>query len=262
MADKKVILVEPLQPPVHKEFPLNLEIPLFLGLLLGLGISGLLTVAVRKEEMRDKNDLKEIQIDSPPQNLVEAVEEKLTTNSQLPMPGSQVEFYNWENISKEAVGIIVAGNSGSAKTCLTTWLLGKLTQNNPAQVLVLDPHANRNLLWEELGLTTIRDFNLIEQQLIKLEELLDNRRNQFENGDTVIVVTEELGACLKNFSESNRVQRTLERLGSEGRKYGLLLISVNTSSNCVDIGIIALNRNIFVIILCVAAAREFADLTW
>lgn len=266
MSDKRqVIVVEPVQQPVHQEFPLSLEIPLSLGLLLGLGVSGLLSLSVRTEfnrEIQDKNDLKKSQINHSSQNLGWAAEQKLIPNSQFPTPDSQIEFYNWDNIVKEAVGIIVAGNSGSAKTCLTTWLLGKLTQSNPAQVIILDPHANRNPLWEELGLATVSDFDLIEKQLVKLEELLDSRRNQPTNGDTVITVTEELGACIKKFSDPNRVQTTLERLGSEGRKYGLVLISVNTSANSFDIGISAQNRNNFVTILCRASARHFAENNW
>ena len=260
-----VVLVESVPQPIHKEFPLTLEIPMFLGILFGLGISAILQINVTAEIKRTKKEvlpLMKPENSSSPQNLVEAAEEKLTPNSQSPTPNPQIEFYNWENIVKEALGIIVAGNSGSAKTCLATWLLGKLTQDNPTQVLVLDPHANRNRLWGELGLTVINDFDLIENQLVKLEELLDERRNQPENGDTVITVAEELRACALNFSDSNRVQRTLERLGSEGRKYGLVLISVNTSPNSLDIGISAQNRNNFVTILCGASARHSVENRW
>ena len=178
------------------------------------------------------------------------------------MPNSQLTFYNWDNIAQEAVGILIAGNSGSAKTSLATWLLGKLTQDTPAQVLALDPHANRNTLWEELGVYAISDFTLIEGQLEKLEQLLDNRRNQPENGDLVIVVADELGACIKKFGDSSRVQNTLERLGSEGRKYGILLISLNASANSEDIGVSAQYKNNFIIVLLRAAAASFAARTW
>jgi len=213
------------------------------------------TTEVRRDMVEEEKENSITQSKSPP-----VEDTPLESNHDSPAP--MLNFYDWDNISKEAVGIIVAGNSGSAKTCLTTWLLGKLTQEEPAQVIVLDPHANRNPLWEELGLTTINDFKLIEQQLVYLEELLDNRRNQPDNGDTVITVTEELGACIKNFSDPSRVQRTLERLGSEGRKYGLVLLSVNTSANVDDIGISAQSRNNFVTILCGAAARDYTSNKW
>jgi hypothetical protein len=250
---------------IHEEFPLNLEIPIFLGLLLGIGIFSVLQKSVKTVDLKaledDSNKYKDVKHQSP-LNSEGVSDEILNSKSQSPMPDSQIDFYNWDNISQEAVGILIAGNSGSAKTSLAVWLLGKLTQKTPAQIVVLDPHANRNALWEKLEVLAISKFELIEKQLEKLENLLDTRRNQPDNGDLVIIVADELGACIKKFKDSSRVQSTLERLGSEGRKYGLLLISLNASANSDDIGVSGQYKNNFIIILLRAAARSFAERTW
>ncbi|MGB3761276.1 MAG: ATP-binding protein [Rivularia sp. (in: cyanobacteria)] len=211
------------------------------------------------EDTLDQNEDEKLR---SPLNSEEVYEDKPIPNPQSPIPDSQIDFYNWDNISREAVGILIAGNSGSAKTSLATWLLGQLTQKTPAQVIALDPHANRNKLWGELGVYTISEFSLIEKQLEKLEELLDNRRKQPDNGDLIIVVADELGACIKKFADTSRVQNTLERLGSEGRKYGILLISINTSANSEDIGVSGQYKNNFIIILLRSAATSFAARSW
>lgn len=251
--------------PLYEEYPLNLDIPIFVGLLLGVGVFSLLLRSVKAVNLEVSETNLPATNDEKSRSALNSagvVGENLTPNSQFPTPNPQLPFYNWDNIAEEAVGILVAGNSGSGKTSLATWLLGKLTQHKPAQVIALDPHANRNKLWEELGIPTINSFSLIEKQLELLEELLDKRREQAKNGDTVIAIAEELGACAKNFKDSKRVELTLERLGSEGRKYGIVLISVNTSANCDDIGISAQSRNNYITILCGAAARSFAENKW
>ena len=251
--------------PLYKEYPLNLDIPIFVGLLLGVGVFSLLlrsTKVVNLEVSETNLPPADDEKSRSALNSAGVVGENLTPNSRLSTPNSQLPFYDWDNIVQEAVGILIAGNSGSAKTSLATYLLGKLTQHKPAQVIALDPHANRNKLWEELGVPTISSFSLIEKQLELLEKLLDKRRKQSENGDTVIAVAEELGACIKNFSNPKRVQVTLERLGGEGRKYGIIFISINTSANAEDIEISAQSRNNYITILCGAAARSFAENKW
>lgn len=251
--------------PLYQEYPLNLEIPFFsvlcLGVILSLIMVKLPTEALPRENNEDSPQKENEKMRSP-LNSEGVAEKKINSEHEITETTSELEFYNWGNIASEAVGIIIAGNSGSAKTSLAAWLLGKLTQNKPAQVIALDPHANRNGLWEELGVVVVNEFALIEKQLELLEQLLDSRRGQVENGDTVIVVADELGACIKNFGNPKRVDLTLERLGSEGRKYGLILVSINTSCNADDINISAQSRNNFINILCGAAARTFAEQRW
>ena len=46
-------------------------------------------------------------------------------------------YYQWENIADEAVGFLICGNSGSAKSSLATWLAGHLSKSNPMAVIAL-----------------------------------------------------------------------------------------------------------------------------
>lgn len=251
--------------PLYQKYPLNLEIPFFSALCLGVILSLImvkLPTEVFSTENNEDSPQKENEKMRSPLNSEGVAEKRINSEHEITDTTSELEFYDWGNIASEAVGIIIAGNSGSAKSSLAAWLLGKLTQNKPAQVIALDPHANRNKLWEELGVVSVGEFVLIEKQLELLEQLLDSRRGQVENGDTVIVVADELGACIKKFNNPKRVELTLERLGSEGRKYGLILISINTSCNADDINISAQSRNNFINILCGAAARAFAEQRW
>ena len=62
-------------------------------------------------------------------------------------------FYDWNNISDEAVGFLICGNSGSAKSSLATWLAGHLSQSNPMAVIALDPHFND--CWQLAGIKSI-----------------------------------------------------------------------------------------------------------
>ncbi len=177
---------------------------------------------------------------SPPKP--ESVETAKEIDYKALCPGviNGVEFYDWRNLIDDSVGIIISGNSGSGKTSVATWAAGWLTKDEPAQVLVLDPHANVNILWKELGLHTIYEFSLIEKQLEMLLELLDYRRSlqkeQLDLEDSVIVFADELGGCLSSFEDGNSVDNAIKRLGCEARKYRITLIGLNHSSNAKDTG--------------------------
>ncbi|HYX18311.1 MAG TPA: ATP-binding protein [Nostoc sp.] len=174
----------------------------------------------------------------------------------------ELEFYDWRDLVDDAVGIIVAGNSGSGKTSVAVWVAGWLTKDEPAQVLALDPHANVNVLWQELGIHAIADFPLIEQQLILLIELLDSRRElnkqQLDLEPTIIVFGDEINACLDSFSDKEIIELALRRLGSEGRKYKIIFIALNQSSNADDLKISAQMRNNYLLIALNATARQLA----
>ncbi|AFY54399.1 hypothetical protein Riv7116_1858 [Rivularia sp. PCC 7116] len=247
------------------EHPFKFEIPLVVGSILGAAAGGVLMASTTTESSRlQQSQVAEVEVEKE----LKVENERPIPNTQYPTPETETEildFYNWDDLEDEAVGVLIFGNSGSAKTSLACWLAGKLTANKPAQVLALDPHANRNPLWRELGIKVLSDFTLIERQLEALENLLDLRREadyQPKEDDFLIVFTDELGACLKNFDDSTRVERTLERLGSEGRKYDIMFIAMNQSSNVEDIGISAQNRNNFVLILTGASAATYAESRW
>ncbi|MEM7716235.1 MAG: ATP-binding protein [Cyanobacteria bacterium P01_A01_bin.68] len=235
--------------PNYEKYPIEFKIPILVGGLLGAGSASVLVLASKAEGEKMKIRSEELGV----------------KNEELGVKNEKLAFYDWDNLENEASGVLIIGNSGSAKTSLACWLAGQLTKNKPAQVLALDPHANRNPLWRELNVRVFSDFTLIERQLELFEDLLDQRRNpdyQPKENDRLIILTDELGACIKNFTNSDRVQRTLERLGSEGRKYDIMLIAMNQSSNVEDIGISAQNRNNFVIIMTGASSRNYAELKW
>lgn len=177
----------------------------------------------------------------------------------------ELEFYDWRDLADDAVGIIIAGNSGSGKTSVAVWVGGWLTKDEPAQVLALDPHANVNVLWSELNIHAISDFKLIEKQLLILLGLLDERRalslEQLNLESSVIVFADEINACLENFEDKENMAIAIKRLGSEARKYKIALIALNQSSNVEDIGISAQMRNNYLLIGLNATARQLA-LQW
>lgn len=177
----------------------------------------------------------------------------------------ELEFYDWRDLADDAVGIIIAGNSGSGKTSVATWVAGWLTKDEPAQVVALDPHANVNTLWRELDIYAIADFKLIEKQLLILLELLDERRTltkqQLDLEPSVIVFADEVNACLENFDDRDNMELAIKRLGSEARKYKIALIALNQSSNVEDLGISAQMRNNYLLIGLCATARQLA-LQW
>ncbi len=148
---------------------------------------------------------------------------------------------------------------------MATWVAGWLTKDEPAQVLALDPHANVNVLWRELGIHAISDFKLIEKQLLILLELLDERRSlskeQLDLEPSVIVFADEINACLENFEDKESMALAIKRLGSEARKYKIALIALNQSSNADDLGISAQMRNNYLLIGLCATARQIA-LQW
>lgn len=178
---------------------------------------------------------------------------KLTTAPEM-------ELYDWANAPDEGVGFIIAGNSGSGKSSVATWLAGLLTQMEPAQCLVLDPHHND--LWQQQGLTSIGDIEEIEATIRALLKELDDRCTRKGNGkplgDPLLIISDEIGACLERFKHPKWIQSALKRLGSEGRKFGMTLIAINQSQNADDLGISGSLRNNYVLILLGAAARKHA----
>lgn len=188
--------------------------------------------------------------------------EEIDYEALCPGKVGEIEFYDWRDLVDDAVGIIIAGNSGSGKTSVAVWVAGWLTKDEPAQVLALDPHANVNVLWRELGIHAIADFLLIEKQLLILLDILDYRRTlskeQLDLEPSVIVFADEINACLENFEDKENMELAIKRLGSEARKYKIALIALNQSSNADDLGISAQMRNNYLLIGLCATARQIA----
>lgn len=177
---------------------------------------------------------------------------------------NDVKLYNWDDLVDEAVGVIIAGQSGAGKTSVACWVLGKLTENEPARIKVCDPHYND--IWEEIGLPAIGEFDEIQAEFEWLLAELDRRRIRKKNkeplGENLIIVADEIGACIESFDNPEIIQKTLKRIGSEGRKFGITLVAIDQSPNSADIGISAKKRDNYLMIgLCsVAVALAKQDL--
>lgn len=192
--------------------------------------------------------------------LVEAATSQ-PVESENPALQPGLDFYDWQDAVDDAVGFIIAGNSGAGKSSTATFLAGLLTQKSPAQIFVLDPHYND--IWPQNKLHAIGDIEEIEAVLHLLIDELDKRcrlkGQRLPLGEPVIVITDEIGACQKRFSDPKFLKDSLERLGSEGRKFGLSLIAINQSSNVDDLGISAPLRANYLCIALNASARAIAD---
>lgn len=175
-----------------------------------------------------------------------------------------IKSYDWNQINDEACGIIIVGNAGSAKTSLAVWLAGKLTEQEPAQIVVCDPHFNDG--WKQMGLNPIGDIPLIEKALDELCNELDRRCERKGNGEPIgapyLLIMDEIGACRERFSNYKRVEKSLKRLGSEGRKFDMILVAIGHSKNVEDMGISAPLRSNFILALCGASARDESKRIW
>lgn len=170
-------------------------------------------------------------------------------------------YYNWENAVDEGVGFIVAGNSGSGKSSVATWLAGLITQQEPSLCCVLDPHWND--IWPQQGLLSIGNIEEIEEAtkalIAELDLRCDRKGKGIEIGDPILVIADEINACLERFKHPKSIESALKRLGSEGRKFGITLIAINQSSNVDDLGISGPYRSNYVLILLGASARKEAE---
>lgn len=194
--------------------------------------------------------------------IVEPLEtvDKIDFEKLCPPKQNGLDFYDWRALYDDAVGIIIAGNSGSGKTSVAVFIAGLLTSTEPAQIIALDPHANINVLWGELDIFAISDFYQIEMQFVLLVDLLDRRRgmtpDELEKEDLIIIFADEINAQLENFKDPDIAETAFKRLGSEGRKYKIVLVMLNQSSNCNDIGISRPMRSNYLIIFLNASARQ------
>ena len=170
-------------------------------------------------------------------------------------------LYAWERLLWEAVGIIIAGNSGSGKTSVACFLLGLLTQDKPKKIIVCDPHFNK--IWQQLGLTSIGRIRDIERQLIEYVKEMDSRYDALADGhadfEPMVIVLDELGKCQSKFVDPTFIEEAIARLGCEGRKVGMTAIIICHSQNVEDMGISKKLRNNYALILLGASALDEAE---
>ncbi|MFY7883451.1 MAG: ATP-binding protein [Dolichospermum sp.] len=159
----------------------------------------------------------------------------------------------------EATGILICGNSGAGKTSSAVEIAGMLTEDSPAEVIVLDPHFNDQ--WGEAGLQAISKIDEIEQAIESLERELDERHERKrlgkQQGNKILIITDELLSCKARFDDPKKVGNILSRLSTEGRKRDMLFIGISHSPNADDIDISAEVRTSFAVIkLCKSAQKH------
>ncbi|MCB8789058.1 hypothetical protein, partial [Planktothrix agardhii] len=191
--------------------------------------------------------------------------------NQLP---SELDFYNWDGLADEASGILVGGNSGSAKTSLGAgFIVGKLTAVTPAEVIVLDIHQRKNIIWKQMGFPRVEsDVETIYQILCWLIDEVERRKQ--EDGHPLIVCLDEINDTLSELEQLDTVsplpgkqKRTKTfiyaiRKLSNARKFDICLIGFMQSHNTEAIGIDGKFRNNFLLVLCGASARGEIQNVW
>jgi energy-coupling factor transporter ATP-binding protein EcfA2 len=159
----------------------------------------------------------------------------------------------------EATGILICGNSGAGKTSAAVEIAGMLTENAPAEIIVLDPHFNDQ--WGEAGLQAISKIDEIERAIELLERELDERHERKRlgkpQGNKILIITDELLSCKARFKDPKKVGNILSRLSTEGRKRDMLFIGISHSPNADDIDISAEVRTSFAVLkLCKSAQKH------
>ncbi|WP_026785215.1 hypothetical protein [Planktothrix rubescens] len=193
---------------------------------------------------------------------------------QLGQNPEQLDFYNWDGLADEASGILVGGNSGSAKTSLGAgFIVGKLTAVTPAEVIVLDIHQRKNIIWKQMGFPRVEsDVEVIYQVLCWLIDEVERRKQ--EDGHPLIVCLDEINDTLSELEQLDTISPlpgkqkrrntfiyAIRKL-SNARKFDICLIGFMQSHNTEAIGIDGKFRNNFLLILCGASARGEVDNKW
>nr|CAD5988567.1 ATPase (Modular protein) [Planktothrix pseudagardhii] len=186
----------------------------------------------------------------------------------------QLDFYNWENLADEASGILVGGNSGSAKTSLAAgFIVGKLTAVTPAEVIVLDIHQRKNIIWKQMGFPRVEsDVETIFQIMKWLIDEIERRKQ--EDGHPMIICLDEINDTLSELEQLDIVKPlggkekrrntfiyAIRKL-SNARKFDICLLGFMQSHNTEAIGIDGKFRNNFLLVLCGASARGEIQNIW
>ena len=180
----------------------------------------------------------------------------------LPVLQPVQPVYDWNQIGDEAVGFLICGNSGSAKSSLATWLAGHLTQAEPMAVIALDPHFND--CWQLAGIKSVGKIEHIEACLewliTELDARCERKGDGLPLGDPMFIICDEINAAIERFAKPKVIESALKRLGSEGRKFNLTFCGLNQSSNAEALGIDAKYRSNYALILLGQSARTHSKL--
>ena len=156
--------------------------------------------------------------------------------------------FDWGRLKDEATGVLITGSAGAAKTSIAKWLAGEFTRNDPAQLIVLDPHANLNN-WDSEGFPVLgydddRGYGLIEESLYLLAAELRRRQSMKDCSAEPkwLVIADELTGCLGQFLDRDKVVQSINDIGCQGRKYKIELIGIAHSPNTDSLGLSASER--------------------
>ncbi|NEO86451.1 MAG: hypothetical protein F6J87_19655 [Spirulina sp. SIO3F2] len=166
------------------------------------------------------------------------IEQLLTGLQQLTQPSTTPTFtpapFPIGEFLDASTGICIMGNSGSAKTCVTKYLLDHI--NSPA--LVLDPHADQSHPEYPWGnLPVIGSKPAIFEQMERLMQLIEAK-----DRTPLTVVCEEWTSI---YAYAKRQSRTMKRLAedfiiamaTEGRKFNKRLILIGHADNVALYGL-------------------------
>lgn len=172
-----------------------------------------------------------------------------------------------EKTKESNTGYFLVGNSGSAKSSAGLYVAGMLTQDNPAELLVLDPHGKENTrkLWGRYNLPVISKIEAIVEQLYLLEAELDRRLNSDDEAHSpLLILIDEVSSLFERLEKEGikQVTRILKRLGAEGRKYSMTLICMIHSDNCAALGIDSKQRSNYVQLVFGRLAGLYVQNRW
>ena len=174
------------------------------------------------------------------------------------------------------LGYLVAGESGSGKTStglVVAQAIIEAYQGESVEAMVLDVHANKNPVWQELGISRI--YSSPAQILAAFEWIQDEYESRKAGGKSerlIIFIDEisEMFTTLKGYllaqgsstTEAGRelalIGQQLISLGTGGRKYHLTPIIFNQSPNCKELRMDAKQRDNFIGILLNSVADKYA----
>lgn len=177
---------------------------------------------------------------------------------------------------QRGLGYLVAGESGSGKTSaglVVAQAIIEAYQGESVEAVVLDIHASKNPVWQELGISRI--YSSPAQIMRAFEWIQDEYESRKAGGkiERLIIFIDEISemfTTLKGYllaqgsstTEAGRqltlIGQQLISLGTGGRKYHMTPIIFNQSPNCAELRMDAKQRDNFIGIYLNAVADKYA----
>jgi hypothetical protein len=192
----------------------------------------------------------------------------------------RASMFTIEQTVSRSLGYFIAGESGSGKTAIASYLASCLANKTPTQQekkvlksesgaegIVLDIH--NNAVWREVGLPVIfKPLEVLDYILLIRKEY--EERKAGKKGNRVIIFVDEFEELINeveaSFDEAKEgkhaaktIADTVRMLGSGGRKFALNIIVMNQSWNCTAIKLDGNHRNNFVGIALNANADNYVQ---